>query len=100
MENNVTDVTFDPEFGSLKCPQCGHEYLHLVGLVFHTRNEWPRATSRVTVSDAGLVSMRLEPWETEFRPHVALRFDCELGCGVPPLTITNHKGNTRMEWSK
>jgi hypothetical protein len=90
----------------LRCPRCGGEYLHHMGVKVFDRGEDGPAVVRTSVT-GGASKMELvlaadSQNPSSRRDGLAIQFSCE-GCGgsaddLIELTIAQHKGSTEIGW--
>jgi len=86
----------------LRCPRCGHNYLHHGQVTVFDRTEDATLTL-VTAIVAGVTAVHLRPSSMVANPSrrrhgIAIAFECEECPGEIELTIAQHKGETRIAW--
>ncbi|AYV11544.1 MULTISPECIES: hypothetical protein [Shewanella] len=83
----------------LLCPNCGFNYLHHEHVEIFERGEDQRQGVHVTVADGkATFDTSLDGNPSSRRHGLLVRFWCE-GCKAKPvLTISQHKGNTVVDF--
>lgn len=75
------------------CPECGHEYTHLLATEVYQRSE-DKATVKVYVDSCEGAGMGMSAHNpSPRRDAVVLKFECEAG-HLFDMTFYQHKGNT------
>lgn len=86
--------------GELKCPSCGFNYLHHDKVEIFERGEDAENGLHVTVVDGEVqTNTTLEGNPSSRRHGLLVHFWCE-GCKAKPvLSISQHKGNTWVDFN-
>jgi hypothetical protein len=89
----------------LQCPGCGNEYLHHGRVAVYQRAVEDDPVTAMAIVDLGHVSQNLVQSHTSGNPSsrrsgIAIAFSCE-ECNLgAELCISQHKGQTLIEWRK
>lgn len=106
---NTKGVLIRPQAGEsvLTCPRCGSEYIHQANITAYQRGEDAEQVFKVAI-DGNSAKAESVPSAGSGNPSarrqgLAIRFTCEsCDCDNSPylmeLTISQHKGQTFLEW--
>ena len=91
---------YGPGYGqALRCPGCGDEYLHHEGMDWFDRNEDDKHGIHTAISHRKVDVDGNMTGNPSYRRHgLTIRFSCEHCDYAPVLAISQHKGNTFVEW--
>lgn len=99
--NPVPEIAPDHLYGILVCPRCKEMYLHHGAVTTYDRPEDGDFTRQVTVTPSVILANAVPSPQSRNpstrRNGIAIQFECE-ACGPLELTISQHKGQTHMEW--
>jgi hypothetical protein len=100
-----TREDYSTRVAALRCPRCGGENLHHLGVISYDRSKEDDPTTVINLSAGRITSATHDDASanpSSRRGGLAIQFGCELCHGVGEnrieLTIAQHKGTTEIGW--